>query len=66
MVIFLDSKRGVRATFVFGGAAPNRAGLDVCLDETAIVAAPEKLYEIAPELFSAPRQIFLKSDSWPE
>src|ERR1043166_2568826 len=37
MVIFLDPERGVRATFVSGRAAPDRAGLDFCLNGAAIV-----------------------------
>jgi hypothetical protein len=60
MVIFLDAKRGVRATVVIGGAAPIRAGRDVCLDGEAIVATGEKLYENARRIFSPRAQIFLK------
>src|SRR5471030_1893405 len=60
MVIFLDAKRGVRATVVFGGAAPNRAGRDVCLDGAAIVATGEILDAKCADLFSARARIFLK------
>jgi hypothetical protein len=52
MVIFLDAKRGFRATVVFGGAAPNRAGLGSCLDGGTIGAAGEKLDADASDLFS--------------
>jgi hypothetical protein len=61
MVIFLDAKRGVRATVVIGGAAPIRAGRDVCLDTDAIVANVKKLYANTLELFSMALPIFLKS-----
>jgi len=63
MVIFLDAKCGVRATVVIGGAAPIRAGRDVCLDTDAIVANVKKLYANTLELFSLTTLIFLKSDS---
>ena len=60
MVIFLDAKRGVRASFVIGGAAPIRAGRDICLDGDAIVAAAEKLYANVSEKVFTLAHFFLK------
>ena len=51
-------KRGVRATVVFGGAAPNRAGRDICLDEETIVAAEENL-DANVRVFFTPASQFL-------
>ncbi len=62
-MIFLDAKRDVRVTVVIGGAAPIRAGRDVCLDGGCIVASRQKLYGNAREKVSGEAQIFLKSAS---
>jgi hypothetical protein len=57
MVIFLDAKRGVRATVVIGEAAPIRAGRGTCLDGVDIVAAARNLYGKLQDFFWDRREI---------